>query len=976
MPYQLNVHSDSLASSQGQKQALDTIASTLVTQCPDMWEMAREVARNLLLKHTGQTPEPDTIYWHRFAGAVSSTRSFTGWEHYGPPLESMTLPQLVMRRFNSHDQDNSDLLQQDGGFYRAGPHSPVFNETNEIRMLGQDVLNEFWLIDFSTLFNNRLDAFWQAHADDFRLMAKVNFLAKAYEDYQSGVLYPQHCQAIFKAVAGDLRAPITRKQLADQVQAAQGWSVRTFDIGGYLASDIVRIVSPEGHQFVYMPGETTALHSFETNNDLHIWVLQQACTDLASRARFESHFPLSVHPPRGSGVGLNSLIELLVTSYGHADHSLINQLDRPIAGDLFSYLRDQARERMYADADTALRSNSELRKQMWIGYLNAFTNTFGVIGAVCWPVALAVVGADLASLGLNIDQAVNGDTTAERKAGVTGAIVSAVSAALDATLVFGVGAAAEVAEVVDPLEAERSASGIRTPRPPFASEARPLPEIIDLPLERPIANVIVDGQRPQLEGNLRGTYLLDGQTYITLNGDPYAVRYVGEMKTWVIIDEQNPYAFYRSQPVRLNAKGQWELLPKPGLQGGGKFWSKHPWGSSAAAQTPVVLPLSPYEVPVELRAKLESPANNPGDQLLKGYIVMNDPELNAAAESFTRIRTQLAEESRSYFRTVQVQPRVEIPTLAASATPKSIFQEVFQRAEGLVIGERHSSIASKKFLIENMEVLAKQKVRTLYMEHLLTDFHQADLDIFMRTGKMPPGLNKYLKSLDSGFGTDPSGQFTFLNLVKAAQRNHLRIQAIDCMASYRQTGLVDLEGTLRVEMMNRYATSIISAVEQQSPGRWIALVGESHANTFEQVPGLSELNQAIGLRVADAEAGTTVGLFVDEGRFGELSKSEPPRFVKNDLVLRMVTTGSWPADVVATHEARLPRTGMFLIEQQGDQALLFHRSNDRSIVRTAIRVTEDHVSIDRPSWPRVHKRRFNDLRELAEALKLMGLTEA
>lgn len=123
MPYQLNVHSDSLASSQGQKQALDTIASTLVTQCPDMWEMAREVARNLLLKHTGQTPEPDTIYWHRFAGAVSSTRSFTGWEHYGPPLESMTLPQLVMRRFNSHDQDNSDLLQQNGGFYRAGPHS-------------------------------------------------------------------------------------------------------------------------------------------------------------------------------------------------------------------------------------------------------------------------------------------------------------------------------------------------------------------------------------------------------------------------------------------------------------------------------------------------------------------------------------------------------------------------------------------------------------------------------------------------------------------------------------------------------------------------------------------------------------------------------------------------------------------------------------------------------------------------------------
>ena len=97
-------------------------------------------------------------------------------------------------------------------------------------------------------------------------------------------------------------------------------------------------------------------------------------------------------------------------------------------------------------------------------------------------------------------------------------------------------------------------------------------------------------------------------------------------------------------------------------------------------------------------------------------------------------------------------------------------------------------MASKQFLIENMEVLSKQKVKTLYFEHLLTDFHQADLDVFNRTGELSQTLESYLKNLDRGHGTDPTGQFTFLEVVKAARESHIRVQAIDCLASYRAPG--------------------------------------------------------------------------------------------------------------------------------------------------------------------------------------------
>lgn len=54
-----------------------------------------------------------------------------------------------------------------------------------------------------------------------------------------------------------------------------------------------------------------------------------------------------------------------------------------------------------------------------------------------------------------------------------------------------------------------------------------------------------------------------------------------------------------------------------------------------------------------------------------------------------------------------------------------------------MVGEAHSQLGSKQFLIENMALLKQQKVRVLYMEHLMTDFQQADLDLFNQTGQMP-----------------------------------------------------------------------------------------------------------------------------------------------------------------------------------------------------------------------------------------------
>jgi hypothetical protein len=67
----------------------------------------------------------------------------------------------------------------------------------------------------------------------------------------------------------------------------------------------------------------------------------------------------------------------------------LNTLDLTIEEDAFDWLRNKARKRMIDDAHFSLRSNADLRRQLWIGYLKAGLQVFGPMAAVSWPVALA-----------------------------------------------------------------------------------------------------------------------------------------------------------------------------------------------------------------------------------------------------------------------------------------------------------------------------------------------------------------------------------------------------------------------------------------------------------------------------------------------------------------------------------------------------------------------------------------------------------
>ncbi|WP_460096824.1 membrane-targeted effector domain-containing toxin [Pseudomonas sp. H3_C08] len=1014
----------SLLPNAADKAVLKRIAYTVVHNCPGLQDAAHEAARDLLEAKGLSSLDPDEVYFHRFKTAQSSIRSFTGWEHIREkPYESMTLTQLVIHRFRATDQDNADLLDLYGGFYSEGPQGENFDEKNQVCLHGNEVLKAFWSLDFSGHYSATLTDFWNSHGEDFRTLAKCNFLSRAVQALDLGQLTRSDFQWLVDTVVGPVSWPVTLSTL--QASHTTTGNVFAFDIDGHISTQLLRFVDSAGRQIIYLPSETAAFVVKETPADLHWWVLDQL-NDAKRRATFLEHFALADRQHMSEN--MPDLMNRLVATWGRADHHLINRTNQELSDDAFSWLRDSTRQAMFAEAHLSLTSNGDLRKKLWIGYLSAGLKVFAPMATVGWPLALPVIGATLASMGLNIDQAQNGRTRAERKAGVLGAVLSGLNLLFNLPLLIGTGPmlevgaeveAAEAAEMAEYSEALNASAEADYQEPimvpddaditlPNIDETTLIPAQNALPPpvpERYQCNELLDGTALGEEsGKFQGVYRLDSDPpyAILMNDTPYYVRYFANAQgsgDWAIVDPERPNQLVHSLPVRLNGEGEWERMPALGLKGGGQCMGKQctpdleldtfepaspetpvqpteePQPSTSRPPRPVT---SAFDIEPSVRRSIKAWALNLNETHARlqpdgaGGFAMDDPfELYAAGK-----RQLLQSSARGFFKNlpwVIQPPRPVIPEINRLMPLTDLFDGVFESASGLVVAETLDRIASMGFLIENMPALARH-VKTLYLRGLLSDFAQVELNRYFISGNMTADLHTYLNSL----GTDPAGRFNPLELVQVARANGVRVQAIDCAASYKmKTPLPSVDE----QMMNTFLTNDIMTgdVYLNSPGKWIVVTDANSTNTFRGLLGISELKGGIGLRIDEVGAGEELGVDVDPGievprgsSPGGTVRQGNPDLLRADLRLRMPAPEvTWTEE---TLENLLYRRGMYLFEKTGERYTLIHRSKQGMLQRTPItRSSDGKVSLHRPAWQRVNDIAFANLKDMSQRLSDTGL---
>lgn len=835
---------------------LESLAQEVAGNLPDLYQMAQQATSKLLLSQ-GVHENPDGIYWHRFATAASSSRTFTGFEHQGLPIESITLIDLLMRRFRPSDQDNGDVLNMMSGFYRAGPQGRWFDERDEVRLLPDRVMDALWQVDFSATYHRALNDFWQVHSDDVQALARINCLSAGINAYEAGHLSRKQLQGVIDGLGVQQPMSLTLNDLLGERPSLGQVNVASLLIGEDTFANVLWFRLPGEQHVLYLPGRRLAFEAFDSEHALQQWFHHQL-QSLATRALLLSHATLLEDQAADA-----RLHRFQAWAGETLEHFATRVRRQPISADCCRWLRDQTRTQMTFEAHLRLRSNTDLRKQMWIGYLGAGLKIFAPMAAIALPVTLLVVVMEVAHLALNIEQAIDAPDPAERKAALAGAIVGGIGLLLNLPLLLP-----GVLPEVEALEEIQANVVLGSPQP------------LDAPLEG-----------AQVPGAKAVFTTPEGQ-FIRIHDGVYRVRFDATLNTWLIVDADNPFAFYGNFPVRLTEAGEWELVEAPCLRGGGQCF-----GSLAGRPRPPVdyaaFEAEPggYEVPAQAREATRELLSEQFRRLLSGDYYDPDSPLNPVLDSLFTIRAKLARDAADFIGELPPSVLRSQRPLPDSSLPAPLaFRRLLQESEGAVIGESHSAIASKRFLIENMKAMAREGVDTLYLEHLMSDLHQAELDLFARTGKMSPSLQDYLRDLDIGHHTDPLGEFNFTRLVAAAQRQGIRVQALDCAASYRVDGMQPLGDTLRQKLFSYYAFRTIQARNALPPGgKWVALMGNTHAGSYKGIPGIADLEGVTAIRIVDAGPGQGTHMTVDPGEYFLPSAGSPDGIVRGHWRLALQT---------------------------------------------------------------------------------------
>lgn len=394
-----------------------------------------------------------------------------------------------------------------------------------------------------------------------------------------------------------------------------------------------------------------------------------------------------------------------------------------------------------------------------------------------------------------------------------------------------------------------------------------------------------------------------------------------------------------------------------------------PGPSTAAQVAPSPSHFSEFDLPATFKADLDEMVHTPNSFDIVYGPRMGHPH-QPAHLAFKQTRSRLDEAAKRAFTAYTPLPRPAFADLATATSEEAFIKQLFTKIRGLVIGESHLDASSKQFLIKYMKLLKKEGVETLYLEHLLTDLHQAELELFYRTGKMPKNLKRYLRAQDAGHMRGYTGPDTYTNVVKAANKAGIRVRALDCTSSYYVKRMYGDKA--RMNLFNYFANEVIKADQlAQGPHRWVALIGDSHCDTYLGVPGIAQLQDGVSLRIRDVHPTRALPLqrggwaFV-EGQIG----SPGTKALRSDFKLHVGITGMpTPFPKPAPDRAWLRNVDDFLIEQpSATQANVLHRSDSGAIVSTPIQINDTgQFFVER--WPQLQGRTYMTLENLMEQLK-------
>ena len=841
--------------------------------------------------------------------------------------------------------------------------------------------------NFEQTYDKTITLFWSEHRDNYTTLMRIAYTKAYLNQYEEFTLTAAERQLAARAAGIGVDKDASNLTLEDfqtPYSPDKNLSVRVLRIHQFDATDILTITDNQSQiTLLYIPGNSSPIHGFNNPTDMRN-ALVKVAKDPTQRKALTNHFEpdsidsgliysgveealigMAMYPQSSSPPGFfNSLLH---NGYWDPEQYINNPMYPALRSNPFAFIARQIRTRI-----------AKLAAKTIVSPLDTFkADTLDALDKACLlaiPVALTMGTALLAEFcfvtsGLT-GMAIGADDVLKDK---PLAVERMVFGALNAVpvVIHGISKGASSLEALRPElgQATRAEEGqisvkVITQAPTSAeTETRPL-----------VAATSPSGLQTV---NIQGETFL---TYKSPNGWGFFELFVNNPEAPEKIQSTGLYAIQSSDQ-------QWR---RAGLAGGGAFrnaWQRvyKQFGGSQQLSF-----FSAYQMPAPVREILVQMLTDTRS-FAEDFepFGMDAQSISNARKLFFEKRNQLNQDSAIFFNRLPYSPlQPVLPRLSLNESQQSIIEKLLRASDGIVVGESHSAESSKAFLIDNMQTLASQGVKRIYFEHLLTDVHAPMLKAFYRS-KSAPMTEELTSYLNGIYPLLRSHYYSFRNIVIKARDAGIKIQPIDCTVSYVLRDMRDNAGTLRQRMMNYYATEVIQWIQtsKRQPGKWVALVGDTHTNTFRDIPGLAELTGSIGLRIEDRTGAQPLGIEVDPGRTSSLGLNKGEGTVKANLVLRVDPAvlqhsmesqpGPSHSRVVKSAKALLIRPGQFMLTEGlvSEAAHIDYRSRRGELRSSRINCQDGRYFIQVTGWP-LDEKRFDSIEVLVNELKtLPGLQQ-
>ncbi|WP_227739123.1 dermonecrotic toxin domain-containing protein [Vibrio azureus] len=376
----------------------------LMKALPDPLRITTETVKNVLASNGYPDIDPDNVYYHRFDGAVGSSRTYNGWAHYNTPLESYTLTQAIMlnafNRFRDYFPGEVDIYT---GIYTQGAKAKYFDERNETRLLSSDLWDiAYYQLDIQKTYTQALEEFWLKNQQRFTLLLRDGYALSAFQQYKNGLLNRDQYQLAIELL---------------KAKREKNINVFRFDIYGYDATDILLISrKKENAGLLYIPGAKQPFIIFKNERQLKKYLFQALRKYPINRKTLAQHFSLYIRQDGVSYSGVDSALKGFAENSWNEDYLMMKH--RPVFGDVFERVAEQVKMRLISDGDVRIKSNSEAQRDYFISLSSSALTLFPVIDLILPEVGIPLeIGLNVGQFGMSVDKAINGDQIAERLAG-------------------------------------------------------------------------------------------------------------------------------------------------------------------------------------------------------------------------------------------------------------------------------------------------------------------------------------------------------------------------------------------------------------------------------------------------------------------------------------------------------------------------------------------------------------------------------